>query len=93
MQAMNPDWRDISVTPLNLAVRDQIGISLDTDRLSEIKTCIDTLISEKEKYYDIIKKIASGMYYNQGRSAEIGAQYIIQAIQRKIDEKKRRETQ
>jgi len=77
MKVMNPHWRDIGVEPMDLWLRDRIGVSLDTDNLDEIKSVVLNLLSSSEDYKAAIVDIMAENLYNVGNAAEIGGTYII----------------
>ena len=53
-----------------------------------MKEKVQDLLSQKEQYYDKIGNFVQEYVYNLGTSAEVGANYMISAIQKKIDAKK-----
>jgi YidC/Oxa1 family membrane protein insertase len=81
MKVMNPDWRDIGIEPMDLWLRDRIGVSLDTDRLDEIQTVVLNLINNGEDYKAAITEIMTENLYNIGNAAEVGGTYIIGQVQ------------
>lgn len=91
MKVMNPDWKEIGVTPLNLSAREICGKSLDVDRIAEIGNVIAELLSGQAAYCDKIEQAVADMLYHPGGSARVGAEYIIQSIQEKIEQKRGRE--
>ena len=88
MKIMNPHYKEIDIVPLNVWARDQIGKSLNVDELDKTKDTIRDLLKNKDKYSKIITKVMNENLYNIGESAEVGADYIIDLIQKKIKEKK-----
>ena len=50
---------------------------------------IKDLREDHDKYQKEIAKLVDKYVYNLGKSGEVGAQYIIEAIQRKIDERRK----
>ncbi len=88
MKVMNPNYKDIDIVPLNVWARDKIGKSLDVKDLNKTKDTIRELLKDKDKYSKIITKVMNEYVYNIGNSSEVGANYIIDLIQKKIKEKK-----
>lgn len=88
MKVMNPDWEKISLTPMNIALREQVGRSLDTDKLDQVGEAVEELLCGREKYREAITRAMEAHVYNVGRCAEIEAKYIISAIQEKIKQRK-----
>ncbi len=84
---MNPNYEEIDVEPINIWVRNVIGKSLKTSELDKIKDTIRELLNSKDKYSKIITKTTEEYVYNLGNSSEVGADYIIEMIQKKIKER------
>ena len=40
MKVMNPDYEELGIEPFDITVRDEIGISVDTDKIHTQKTII-----------------------------------------------------
>lgn len=87
MKVMNPEWKQIDFVPMDIAIRDQIGKNLDTDKLGDIAAVVSGLIQDRDAYADKIKNVRSQHLYSLGRSGEVGGQYILQTIQRIEDNK------
>lgn len=87
MKVMNPEYEKIGVPPINVWLRDEIGCSIDLDKLDTVGEAADRLIREKDKYYEKIGGFINDNVYNLGDSAAVGAKYIIEAVKRKIKEK------
>ena len=49
---------------------------------------VQELFEQKEQYHDKIGNFVQEYVYNLETSAEVGANYMISVIQKKIDEKK-----
>jgi YidC/Oxa1 family membrane protein insertase len=79
----NPEYDVIEVKPLEITLRDKIGIQIDLNRLNELRPAIEELIRDGDKYASKITEIRNTYIANFGRSAEIGGQYIINKITRK----------
>lgn len=88
MKVMNPEYKKIDVTPLNISLREEIGCSINLQDLDNISTKVEELLSQKDNYYVNISNFVAEYVYNLGISGEIGAKYIIHSIQTKIKERK-----
>lgn len=88
MKVMNPDWQKIEEVPMNIALRDVIGRSLELSELDKAGETAWALMNEKEKYSEQIDRTLHEYVYNVGSSTAVGAKYIISAIQKKIKERK-----
>ncbi len=76
------------IVPMNIALRKVLGRDIDLDRLGDIDTTVRELLENKDSYRDTISKTLDEMVYNVGSSAEVGAKYIIAAVQKKVRERK-----
>ena len=88
MKVMNPEYKRIDVVPLNIMLRDKLGKNLNLDELYKVGETIEYLINHKEEYHKQINELAHEFIYNLDGASKIGGQYIIQAIQNKISNKK-----
>lgn len=88
MKIMNPEYQRIDTVPLNIWLRDEIGHSLELSELSRVQDTVKELILRRDEYYNKIGIFVEEYVYNVGDSAEIGAKYIINRIQEKIQERK-----
>ena len=88
MKIMNPEYQKIDTVPLNILLREEIGCSLNLDELNQLGDKVQMLLEHKADYYERIGSFVQEYVYNHGISAEIGAKYIVAAIQRKIKGRK-----
>lgn len=88
MKIMNPEYDKLPIVPMNIALRKVLGCDIDPDRLGDIDAAVRELLENKDGYRDIISKTLDEMVYNVGSSAEVGAKYIIAAVQKKVRERK-----
>ena len=91
MKVMNPEYTKIDTVPINILLRDEIGCSVDTDKLDTVAEKVDMLLREKDAYYDKIGGFIGEYVYNLGTSSEVGAKYMIEAVKRQIKARKERE--
>lgn len=91
MKIMNPEYTRIDTVPINIMLRDRIGMSINPDNISMINERIKQLINDTEVYKEKISDFVAKYVYNQGCSAEIGANYIFEAVKLKINERKAKE--
>ena len=90
MKIMNPNYKEIDIEPINIWARNKIGKSLKTNELDKLKKTVEELLNSKDKYNKIITKIVNEYVYNLGNSSEVGANYIIDLIQKKIKERSKK---
>lgn len=81
LKIRNPKYRDLGIEPLELALRDKIGVVISPDNIDSIPPAIERLRAETELYEKIIRELRAKNVYAFGRSSEIGAQRIIDSCQ------------
>ena len=89
MKIMNPDYKKIDVEPFNIWSRNEIGQVVPVEECKNINKVVNQMLDDNLKYQEKIDKLVSDSVYNLGNSAEVGATYIINAIQEKINERKK----
>ena len=80
MKIMNPDYEEIGIEPFDITVRDEIGISVDTDKLSDLASAVDRLLNDEVYSPESIASIREKYLFNIGKSGEVGARYIINRL-------------
>lgn len=87
MKVMNPEWQKIEYPPLNIFLRDQLGKDLDVNELDKAAETAEYLLANTAQYQEKIDKLAHKYVYNLGSSSEVGAKYIIKAVQNSVKKK------
>lgn len=80
MKVMNPDYKEVDIVPFDVEARDQIGISVDLDKLDTLADAVHRLLTEEVYAKDSMKKVREKYLYNVGTSAEVGGKYIIKKL-------------
>lgn len=88
MKIMNPEYQTIDTVPINISVREEIGSSVDTDKLDELKGKVDDLIARSDEYKVKITDFLHQYTYNVGKAGEIGAKYIFDAVYAKVEKRR-----
>lgn len=87
MKVMNPEYQKIATVPLNILLRDKLGMRLDPKHLEQTAESVDFLIGHRAEYAEKIEALAHEYLYHLGSAAETGADYMIKSIQAKISGK------
>lgn len=82
MKVMNQEWDKIKTKPINITLRDIIGVSMDTDKLGSINETIAKMLEEKEQYRDSIAKTFSEHVFNVGKSRKLCGRYIVKSLEK-----------
>ena len=80
MKVMNPDYRDIDVTPFDISIRNQIGIALEPGQIDQIAPAVHRLLHEQAFSPDSIAALRSLSLFNIGKAASVGADYLINRL-------------
>ncbi len=72
---LNPNFKDISLEPIEISIREKIGYVISPNNLEIIPETIETIFNNN-LLNEQIKKIRSETVYNLGKSATIGADAI-----------------
>jgi len=79
----NPKYKELGIEPLELALRNQIGIIIPPNSIESIPQSLETLLTESGSYREKIAELREQNVYAFGRSSEIGAQGIIDSTKGK----------
>ena len=88
MKIMNPDYQELGLEPFNIWARSKIGEVVSVEDTKNIDKIVSKLLKNPKKYRKEIVTLKQEYVYNLGSSAEVGAEYIIERIQAKINERK-----
>lgn len=91
MKVMNPEYKTIDTVPINISVREEIGCSVDTDKLNTLREKVNDLIDRSDEYHDKITKFLYEYTYNVGNAGEVGAKYIFGAVEEQVNKRKEKE--
>ena len=80
MKIMNSNYEKIKAVPLDISLRDEIGVSIDMEELGSVGEVCKGLIEEKEEWSGRITDAVEKYIYNIGDGARNGADYIISRI-------------
>lgn len=89
MKVINQEWEQVGIVPLEISLRDKLGVQLSIDEVKSINNVIKELLANSTNNKDYIEKLEEELMYDNSQADRIGGDYIIQAIERKrlTDEK------
>ena len=90
MKIMNPEYKKIKVKPFNIWAREEIGEVVKVKDVKKINSIVKKILKDQKLYQKKISTLKKNSVYNLGNSAEIGAEYIINCVQTKIKERKKK---
>lgn len=78
MKIVNENYKELETVPIDIELRNRIGVSLDLDVIEEKMNCaVNTLLFDKQFAPDAIEKLKQEYIYNPMESGKVGAKYII----------------
>lgn len=80
MKVLNPNYQDISVVPLDIEIREKIGINIEKNEVKNIGEYIEKLILNQEEYIKNNKMLREKYIFNLGKSSEVEGKYIIERL-------------
>ena len=90
MKVMNPEYKKYESNPFDIWIRSEIGEELELNELKNIDKVVEKMFDDKDKYSKKITKLVNDSVYNLGTSGEEGAKYIIECIQEKVNERRKK---
>ncbi len=83
MKVENPNWQKIDCIPVEISLRNTIGVALEKDELSRVGETVRRLLENPDEYADKIREALDAHFYNQGSAARAGASYVLECLMEK----------
>lgn len=80
MKVVNPNYQEITCIPIDIELRDKIGISLEETEFDKLCTAVEKLLYDNQFSTESIETLKNKYIYNVGTSGKVGAQYIIDRL-------------
>lgn len=77
MKVVNPDYQELQTIPIDLVLRDKVGISLNPDSMEQVEEAVRSLLCDNRFSREALAALRDAYIYNVGHSGEVGAKYII----------------
>ncbi len=87
MKVVNPDYQELSSVPIDIELRDKVGVSLELSEVSTVKDAVAALLQESRFSKESMAKMRDYYIYNVGKSGSVGAKYIIERLMEKTGQK------
>ena len=79
----NPDYKKITVEPLEFTLRDKVGIRVSPEAVEGLADRIRALLEDRS-YGEKLREIRNTYIANFGRSGEVGGQYLVDAVRARV---------
>lgn len=80
MKIMNPEYDLLPLVPLDISLRDELGVSVDVDKLDTLGDVAEDLMARSEEYRTHITKTLEQNIYDIGDAPRGGGDYLIARI-------------
>jgi len=77
MKVMNSEYHKLGIQPLDIVLRDKLGVSVEIDKIKNLPMIIADMQNNSEKYRVSIERAIEDYLYHPGRSGEAAGKYII----------------
>ncbi len=83
MKVLNENWQNIGCEPIEITLRDEIGISIEKSDVKRADEIVADMLSEKKEFEEKIDRALKKTIYNLDGSARVGAKYILETLVKK----------
>lgn len=81
MKIVNEDYEELDTVPIDLELRDKIGISLAPERIGEqLTSAVDKLLFDKQFAPEAMEALKNHYIYHPMESGRVGAEYLINQL-------------
>ena len=89
IKCLNPEWEKLGITPLEIALRDKIGVSLDKDAVKgRIAETVSSMLTKRDEWRSQIAAVRDENVFNPGKCGAVAADYIIKTLSEKRESAK-----
>lgn len=87
MKIVNPDYKELETVPIDIELRDKVGISIALDSIeNEIVPAVEKLLNDVQFSRDSMRALKEQYIYNVGTSGKVGAKYIIERLVKRSEQ-------
>ena len=89
IKCLNPEWEKLGITPLEIALRDKICVSLDKDAVKgRIAETVSSMLTKRDEWRSQIAAVRDENVFNPGKCGAVAAEYIIKTLSEKRESAK-----
>ena len=88
MKVLNPNWQRISSVPVEISLRNTVGVAVEKEGLSDIGNIAAELFDKGDEYEERIEKLLGEFLFNIGTAEKVGADYILSSLAAKAEARK-----
>jgi YidC/Oxa1 family membrane protein insertase len=80
MKTPNKNYAELGIIPMEVQIREQIGVNIALEVASQACTYADALLENKEHYLAQIRAFREKILYNFTIAAKVGGEYILSVV-------------
>ena len=80
IKIQNQRYEELGIEPLELGLRQKIGLIISPEKLDSVPQSIANLIADKEKYKQRLARLRGENVFAFGQSSKVCAQYILDIV-------------
>lgn len=80
IKSLNPNWKDVDITPLEISLRDQIGRSVDKENVAKALEIAKDFLENSQRWSEQIQQVRDENIFNLGSCGQAAADYIISQL-------------
>ena len=89
MKVLNPNWQKIDCEPVEITLRNVIGVAIEKDETANIGAVAAELFERGAEYEQKIEKVLEEFLFNIGGAEKAGADYILNSLRAKAELRKK----
>ena len=80
MKVSNKNWEKLGITPTDISLRNEIGVSYDPKNLSGLADTVADVVANPEKWAQQISDVRERTIYNLGKGGEVAGEYLLNTM-------------
>lgn len=88
MKVLNPNWQKIECEPVEISLRNIVGVAIDKDETANIGAVSADLFERGAEYEERIENLLGEFLFNIGSAEKAGADYILNSLRSKAESRK-----
>lgn len=86
MKVNNPDWQELGMTPTDISLRDQTGVSFAPEDVAQVGPAVAQMLANPDEWSERILGIRKAFLFNEGRGGQAAGEYLLGRILAKQEE-------
>ncbi|AZD51862.1 CDP-glycerol glycerophosphotransferase family protein [Pseudomonas chlororaphis] len=79
-KVLNPDYSTLGLEPIEVQVREQLGVVVPTEKLTELGDIVQAIATDSKRWQTVLRDARQRWIYNAGQSGDTAAAYLVSLI-------------